>query len=131
MTCASCVNRIERFLRSNYTYTEAPPRRRYPLVAFLLEDREGYCQQFSGAMALLLGIAGIYGVISYSVSQRTREIGVEKALGARRWHILLQFLAEALAITALGGIAGVFIAYLVSWAVGPLRRAGPRRAAPA
>jgi len=55
-----------------------------------------------------------------SVTQRTREIGVEKALGARRWHILFQFLAEALAITALGGIAGVMIAYLVSWAVGPL-----------
>jgi putative ABC transport system permease protein len=45
---------------------------------------------------------------------------VEKALGARRWHILLQFLTEALAITALGGLAGVLIAYVISWSVGSL-----------
>jgi putative ABC transport system permease protein len=45
---------------------------------------------------------------------------VEKALGARRWHILFQFLAEALVITALGGILGVVLAYLVSWSVGSL-----------
>ena len=55
-----------------------------------------------------------------SVTQRTREIGVEKALGARRWHILFQFLAEALVITALGGLLGVVLAYLISWSVGSL-----------
>jgi len=55
-----------------------------------------------------------------SVTQRTREIGVEKALGARKWHILFQFLAEALVITFIGGLAGVALAYLVSWSVGSL-----------
>jgi putative ABC transport system permease protein len=45
---------------------------------------------------------------------------VEKALGARRWHILLQFLAEAMAITAIGGLLGVGLAYLVSSTVGAL-----------
>jgi putative ABC transport system permease protein len=54
------------------------------------------------------------------VTQRTREIGVEKALGARRWHILFQFLTEALVITFIGGLAGVVLAYLVSWSVGSL-----------
>src|SRR5256886_17294245 len=59
-------------------------------------------------------------IMLVSVTQRTREIGVEKALGARRWHILFQFLAEALVITLLGGLAGVALAYIVSWSVGSL-----------
>ena len=45
-------------------------------------------------------------IMLVAVTQRTREIGVEKALGAKNWHILFQFLAEALVITALGGLAG-------------------------
>jgi putative ABC transport system permease protein len=70
--------------------------------------------------ALTLGIAGIglMNIMLVSVQQRTREIGVEKALGARRRHILTQFLAEALAITSVGGISGIALAYLVSLMVG-------------
>ncbi|MGH7513663.1 MAG: transglutaminase domain-containing protein, partial [Gemmatimonadales bacterium] len=53
------VQRIESYLRSSYTYSEIPPRRKLPLRAFLLRDGIGYCQQFSGAMALMLRMVGI------------------------------------------------------------------------
>ncbi|MGC1461114.1 MAG: ABC transporter permease [Terracidiphilus sp.] len=70
--------------------------------------------------ALTLGIAGIglMNIMLVAVQQRTREIGIEKALGARRHQILVQFLAEALAITGVGGVCGISLAYLVSVLVG-------------
>jgi putative ABC transport system permease protein len=70
--------------------------------------------------ALTLGIAGIglMNIMLVAVQQRTKEIGIEKALGARKRHILIQFLAESLVITGIGGIAGVALAYAVSIGVG-------------
>jgi putative ABC transport system permease protein len=70
--------------------------------------------------ALTLGIAGIglMNIMLVAVQQRTREIGIEKALGAQRRHILVQFLAEAMAITTVGGVAGIALAYVVSVSVG-------------
>ncbi|HZU10217.1 MAG TPA: ABC transporter permease [Pseudacidobacterium sp.] len=70
--------------------------------------------------ALTLGIAGIglMNIMLVAVQQRTREIGIEKALGARKRHILIQFLAESLVITGVGGAIGIALAYAVSIGVG-------------
>jgi putative ABC transport system permease protein len=75
---------------------------------------------FIGALTLGIGGIGLMNIMLVSVQQRTREIGVEKALGAHKRHILFQFLAEALAITFAGGLAGIAIAYLIAWGVGSL-----------
>ncbi|HEY3728904.1 MAG TPA: transglutaminase-like domain-containing protein [Solirubrobacteraceae bacterium] len=53
------VTSVQRYLAHGYTYNEKPPRRAYPLESFLFRDRLGYCQQFSGAMALLLRMGGL------------------------------------------------------------------------
>jgi predicted permease len=66
----------------------------------------------AGAMALLLGTVGIYGVIAYSVSQRTREIGIRMALGAKRTELTGMFVRHGLLLTGIGVAFGLVAAFL-------------------
>src|SRR3989442_8652230 len=68
----------------------------------------------AGAMALLLGIAGIYGVISYSVSQRTREIGIRMALGAQRAEVTRMFVRYGLSLAGIGIVCGLVAAVVLA-----------------
>ena len=114
-------------LASTHNFNPKDPRAVF--VANLLKDLTQFhiitaglkvLLTFIGMLTLGIGGVGLMNIMLVSVQQRTREIGTLKALGARSRSILAQFLAEALAITAMGGVLGVMLAYLVSFAVGSL-----------
>ena len=72
------------------------------------------------AISLLVGGIGIMNIMMVSVAERTREIGIRKALGAKERSILALFVAEAATTSALGGVIGILLGYLVSAAASPL-----------
>lgn len=84
-----------------FYYTRSMARTSFTLVMLAI----------AGAMALLLGIVGIYGVISYSVSQRTREIGIRMALGAQRGAIVGMFVRGGLLLACIGIACGLVAAF--------------------
>jgi putative ABC transport system permease protein len=80
---------------------------------------------FIGTLTLGIGGVGVMNIMLVSVDERIREIGLRRALGARKRHIKLQFLAETLLIMILGGAVGVALSFFIAWAVGTLPLMGP------
>jgi putative ABC transport system permease protein len=80
---------------------------------------------FIGALTLGIGGVGVMNIMLVSVEERIREIGLRRALGAKKIHIKLQFLSETLLIMLLGGAIGVLVSYVVAAAVGTLPLMGP------
>jgi predicted permease len=83
-------------------YTKSMARTSFTLVMLCV----------AGSLALLLGVIGIYGVISYSVSQRTREIGIRMALGAQRQALTAMFVRQGLWLTGIGAACGLAVAFI-------------------
>jgi putative ABC transport system permease protein len=80
---------------------------------------------FIGTLTLGIGGVGVMNIMLVSVDERIREIGLRRALGAKKRHIQMQFLAETLMIMLLGGAIGIILAYAIAAAVGTLPMMGP------
>jgi putative ABC transport system permease protein len=80
---------------------------------------------FVGTLTLGIGGVGVMNIMLVSVDERIREIGLRRALGARKRHIKLQFLAETLLIMLLGGAIGILVSYVIAASVGSLPMMGP------
>jgi putative ABC transport system permease protein len=83
-----------------------------------------------GGLSLLVGGIGIMNIMLVSVTERTREIGLRKAVGAKRRHIMVQFLTESMTLSGLGGLMGVGVGAGLSWLVGVIMKGDMPTAVP-
>src|SRR5207244_1330497 len=107
---ATAVRNIVQDLAPGAPAVEAGTMREQVSVALGQEQALAMVASFFAALGLLLTAIGVYGLQSYRVTRRTREIGLRIALGAQRGQVLTMIVRQALALTALGLAAGLAIA---------------------
>src|SRR5262249_11163948 len=123
------LSRVDETLRQVTAVLRERHRLSYQSNDFVVESSEQVMAQFNqiligfnvflgviGGISLLVGGIGIMNIMLVSVTQRTREIGLRKAVGARPRDILFQFLVEAIVLCLLGGALGIGLGYLLSFA---------------
>ncbi|PKM52224.1 MAG: ABC transporter permease [Firmicutes bacterium HGW-Firmicutes-7] len=112
---------IENYLFKTYKSTDAYRVTNMSEMLDTLDSMTGTMMTVLGgiaAISLLVGGIGIMNIMLVSVSERTREIGIRMAIGAKRRNILLQFLIEALMVTGIGGILGIILGNLATFLIG-------------
>jgi putative ABC transport system permease protein len=123
---AQATKSVREFLANRYRYNPADERalnlfgssKAHEVTGPIIDGLK-LVLTFIGVVTLAIGGVGIMNIMFVNVQERTREIGVRMALGARRRDILLQFLLEGLATTFAGGIIGIAVSYGLVWLISP------------
>jgi putative ABC transport system permease protein len=120
------TRQVREFLAQRYRYDAADERALNMFGSAELAEISGGIVNglrtvltFIGVLTLAVGGIGIMNIMFVNVQERTREIGVRKALGAPRREILLQFLLEGMATTIAGGTVGIAVSYALVWLLSP------------